>query len=560
MKQNVKHVLLESIGMIYQKAGESKLKPALFDELKSELNLIKDYFKVTGSQALFIAVVFNLNYKGDTVDFSDLIEYFNCSPARILAFKDDFVCLTDRKIFILEKSRHRPQIHYSNDQYTINKSVTDAIIEGNPLPDLKKSGKTLNIFDILERLSRIKEDAPGEPKIEDVVHFKFKINNILKSNKHQPLLKWLSDFKLDLPDKYLFLMCLWKKLTIHHAIDPGSITTYFFSSTADKIVYKQKLISGENMLVKNDLCKVLNDSFFNDIELDLTRTSIKKLQDMNINVKLSSSKDRNIIKGKSIAQKRMFYNAGEQSQVQNLQNMFLPAEFDALQKRLTEKNLPAGINVILHGPSGTGKTETVMQMAKHSGRQVLRMEISKTKSAWFGESEKRIKEIFTDYYDFADECDLTPILLFNEADAVISSRKEIGTSNTAQTENAMQNILLEELENFSGIFIATTNLIRNIDPAFDRRFLFKIKLDAPSMEVRKKIWKDKMPDLPVSDCQKLAENYDFSGAQIDNICRKREINEILHGKIPDFDEIVAFCQTEYLHAKKTNNIGFIKNY
>lgn len=80
------------------------------------------------------------------------------------------------------------------------------------------------------------------------------------------------------------------------------------------------------------------------------------------------------------------------------------------------------------------------------------------------------------------------------------------------------------------------------------------------MEVRKKIWKDKMPDLPVSDCQKLAENYDFSGAQIDNICRKREINEILHGKIPDFDEIVAFCQTEYLHAKKTNNIGFIKNY
>ena len=54
----------------------------------------------------------------------------------------------------------------------------------------------------------------------------------------------------------------------------------------------------------------------------------------------------------------------------------------------------------------------------------------------------------------------------------------------AQTENAMQNIILEEPENLKGIFIATTNLAENMDAAFERRFLFKIKFENPSEEAK----------------------------------------------------------------------------
>lgn len=77
-----------------------------------------------------------------------------------------------------------------------------------------------------------------------------------------------------------------------------------------------------------------------------------------------------------------------------------------------------------------------------------------------------------------------PVLLFNEADAIISKRKDVGRSNVAQTENAMQNIILEELENFEGIFIATTNLVSHLITAFERRFLFKIEFRKPELPVK----------------------------------------------------------------------------
>ena len=57
-------------------------------------------------------------------------------------------------------------------------------------------------------------------------------------------------------------------------------------------------------------------------------------------------------------------------------------------------------------------------------------------------------------------------MFFNEADAILSRRKENGHSPVSQTENAIQNIILEELENFEGIFLATTNLIENFTPQF----------------------------------------------------------------------------------------------
>ncbi|MBK8674302.1 MAG: AAA family ATPase [Bacteroidetes bacterium] len=132
-----------------------------------------------------------------------------------------------------------------------------------------------------------------------------------------------------------------------------------------------------------------------------------------------------------------------------------------------------GITILLHGKPGTGKTETVYQMAKQTQRNIYRVDISNLK-VWFGESQKIIKKLFDDYYKYMKTQDNIPILFFNEADGVINKRKDSSSSNTAQTENEIQNIILQEMEDFKGILMATTNLIDNIDNAFDRRFLFKL--------------------------------------------------------------------------------------
>jgi SpoVK/Ycf46/Vps4 family AAA+-type ATPase len=242
-------------------------------------------------------------------------------------------------------------------------------------------------------------------------------------------------------------------------------------------------------------------------------------------------------------------------QLELIQNALYKNQLQKIQARLQQKSLPKGITILLHGAPGTGKTESVLQIAKATNRPILKIDLSKTKSMWFGESEKIVKQIFTKYKSFAEDCEQLPILLLNEADGLLSKRKEANSSNVAQTENTIQNILLDELENFEGILMATTNLMGNLDSAFDRRFLFKVNYKKTTTNARAKIWKAKLPTLLDDDCKLLAQQFECSGGQIENIFRKLEIDEIINGTKLSIEKVMQFCKEETMVEKK-QLIGF----
>ena len=218
--------------------------------------------------------------------------------------------------------------------------------------------------------------------------------------------------------------------------------------------------------------------------------------------------------------------------------------------------MPSGVTAIFYGLPGTGKTESVMQIAKATGRKVMHVDISATKTCWYGESEKLVKRIFTDYAEKCKNEKLKPILLFNEADAVFGKRHKEVSHSSEQTDNTIQNILLEEMEKLDGIMIATTNLAGNLDEAFERRFLFKVKFEKPTIEAKRSIWKDKMPSLSDEACEKLALQFDFSGGEIDNIVRKFTMQEVLKDVTADYDSVVKLCNSEKLCGKERKKVGF----
>jgi SpoVK/Ycf46/Vps4 family AAA+-type ATPase len=280
------------------------------------------------------------------------------------------------------------------------------------------------------------------------------------------------------------------------------------------------------------------------------------LEEHGINLMTRKGKTKNIIEPDSIYPRELIFGDEENHQLGLLKSILLESNFKETQIRLQQKGLPKGIVALLHGSPGTGKTEAVLQMARETGREIMKVDISQSKSMWFGESEKIIKKIFTDYYANVKKCKLIPILLFNEADAIISKRREIGSSAVAQTENAIQNIILEELEKFDGIFLAATNLVNNLDTAFERRFLFKIEFRKPDVTIKAQIWKSKLPALSTPECEALASQFDLSGGQIENIIRKSEIYEIIHGLPVDFRHLVEFCEKEFLLKTQRVMIGF----
>ena len=241
-----------------------------------------------------------------------------------------------------------------------------------------------------------------------------------------------------------------------------------------------------------------------------------------------------------------------------LKGFFEPERYQAIYERMKQRGFRQGFACLFYGCPGTGKTETVYQLARQTGRAIMMVDVPSIRSKWVGESEKNIKAVFDRYRELVKRNALAPILLFNEADALICTRMSGAQNAVDKMENTMQNIILQEMENLDGIMIATTNLTENLDPAFERRFLYKILVEKPDAAVRQKIWQQMIPELKANDAAVLAGSFDFSGGQIENIARKHAINSILYG---DNSEVLpmleGYCRSEQLSNNVTRKrIGF----
>lgn len=264
----------------------------------------------------------------------------------------------------------------------------------------------------------------------------------------------------------------------------------------------------------------------------------------------------NLIWPDEIPSRELFFNDSEGNDLNLIQELIMEPKYTELQDRLKSKNLPLGLNILLHGYPGTGKTESVLQMARITGREILKFDISHARSKFVGQSEKNIKAVFTAYQKLASKSKLTPILLFNEADALLTKKIEKPKGRGGNYENTFQNVILEELENFKGILMATTNMVYNLDDAYDRRFLFKVEFFKPNVDTKAKIWQSKMPELTPEQCYELSTDFDLTGGQINNITRKGETVFVVHGRDITYEEIREFCQKESWNMKNYSGIGF----
>ena len=125
-------------------------------------------------------------------------------------------------------------------------------------------------------------------------------------------------------------------------------------------------------------------------------------------------------------------------------------------------------------------------------------------------------------------------------------------------ENSIQNIILQEMETLEGIMIATTNLTCNLDKAFERRFIYKIEFERPTLEAKLQIWKAMIPSLSDMMSHSLAKEFDLSGGQIENVARKRTVELILTGEEPSQEKIREYCMSEMINSKQDRRakIGF----
>lgn len=78
-------------------------------------------------------------------------------------------------------------------------------------------------------------------------------------------------------------------------------------------------------------------------------------------------------------------------------SLLQPEEYQKIHERMQQRGFRQGFACLFYGSPGTGKTETVYQLARQTGRSIFVVEVPQIKSKWVGESEQNIKALFDRY-------------------------------------------------------------------------------------------------------------------------------------------------------------------
>ena len=237
-----------------------------------------------------------------------------------------------------------------------------------------------------------------------------------------------------------------------------------------------------------------------------------------------------------------------------------PMKYPGLYDKLGHR-MPRGI--LLHGPSGTGKTLLAKAVATQSEANFISVRGPELLSKWVGESERGIREIFKRARQSAP-C----VVFFDEIDSIAPIRGAGG--ETAVTERVVSQLLteLDGMENMHGVIVlAATNRADMIDPALLRpgRFDKIIQIPLPDKESRKSILKinaEKIPTISEAsdpkhiDFEKLAEITDgLSGADtasIANTAVSLVIHEFLdsHPDVKDIEKTSIDAKVSMKHFEE----------
>ncbi len=176
--------------------------------------------------------------------------------------------------------------------------------------------------------------------------------------------------------------------------------------------------------------------------------------------------------------------------------------------------------ILLHGPSGTGKTLLARALARESGVNFISVQSASIMSRYLGESERAIREVFRVARQAAPS-----ILYFDEIEALFPTGDAAST-----TEQRVLGQFLSEMngiEELQGVTVlATTNRLERLDPSLltAGRFDMVLELSLPNRETREQIFRielRKKPLAPDVHLDELAERTKgASGADIALVCRR----------------------------------------
>lgn len=542
--------LLQLMEIVIEHARDCKLSDDFFQQIAPVSTRLGNRLQISPSQAVFYSLFID-NYDKWKIDMQDLCNYTGARIVRFAQYQED-IDVIEEKRYIRRSNSH----NYDEDSgvaYEVPTESLEALRKNRPYAPKRKRKLSFNVFmREMDELMRTWHSC-GQPChlfAEDAIA-------LAKDNMHLKVAQRLVEHRERIDEDEWALLVSLTCFEMFHGklLELTTLDQLFDDDSASMLT--MDIDNGMSQLQRAKLIEyAFVDGVVDKNSITLTRKATKQLL---CEVKQRYGGDgSSMVEHKAIAAKHLYYDKKVEAQVNRLTDLLSIKSFKQICRRLKQHDMRQGFACLFYGAPGTGKTETVLQLAKQTGRDIMQVDFSQLKDKYVGETEKNVKALFDEYRAAAEGKKVCPILLFNEADAIIGKRLDKVEHSVDSMHNSIQNIILQEMENFEGILIATTNLETNMDSAFERRFLYKIRFEKPTPAVRKEIWKSAIPTLTDGAALNIAKEHDFSGGQIENIARKLLVDSILYGESDNlYGKVQKYCHEENIQNRKARPaIGF----
>lgn len=527
---------------------------------KSLLHAVGKAFSLTIPEALLFSVCVNLWVEKQSLSREVLSEALQLKGMAWLKLQPLLLGLQYKSLLQFKKVVDRGKGPAKLWQYTVPHEVVK-FIQRDGKKFVQPKLKVESEWDFLQKVFALLEGRQAQPEAR--AYYEQKVDALLEvAHEKVPFVKVMRQRGFP---RGLVLMCCYlqyvQRIGRRTALDIYSAANIAYQRESAKQQLIADLQSGKHRLVQAGLITVTEDEerkvpVVHFTEAEAVNNSKKGAKNTLPPEQLEALK---LYTPTSMAgHQKLVYDEATARILESVENALHADKYAQLKERLKAAGLPAGMTVLLQGAPGVGKTAWAVQLAAISNRPLYEVDIATIKSPWLGETEKMVRKVFEEYREVQSQLQLDPILLFNEADALLLRRFGANGHNATiqHMYNAMSDILLEELERFEGILIATTNVAVMLDEAFERRFLYRVELKAPDATSRQRIWKQKFAELPAAWIQTLAA-LQLTGAQIDNVRRKYISFQVLHDASPDFEMLLSWTRDEAKSVFNRPKAGYV---
>ncbi len=547
--------LIFAMERLVLESHNSQLSHSFWNSAMPFTYFMQNEFDLSPTQSVLFSVFVSYSDKG-SISMGEVQRWFNLPAISMLKYAADIQALLDRKLIC--KTAPDRFGHKDGDTYRVPSRIKNQI-KNNKLD----SAIVIENLDFNGVFSVLAEIFEGGIRTNEYRTIWNQLKELYEANSAVAFCRNMMDLSNRFTKNEVVLLsfiCYRYVIMFEKKFDEDTLGELLINE-AERKIESSTLFDEDRALHQNGLIEFGNDNGFYETRSILLTYKAKQLllKESGMDLGEETVSLDGVMAPEDIPAREMFYTAEVHNKLDEFSKLLEKESFINICKRLKESNLRTGFCCLFYGPPGTGKTETALQLARISGRGALAVDFSQLRSKWVGETEKNVRLVFSEYRrKVKNSKNLAPILLFNEADGIIGKRFANVEKESDKMENAVQNIILEEMETLEkGIMIATTNFTASFDSAFERRFIYKVKFENPDKACRKSIWMSMIDNLPEQEAELLSRQYDFSGGQIENITRKYIVDQILFGETGNrLDKLMKYCASERICDSISRKMGF----